>query len=75
MPFPEKRLQVLTRVQERVRVAMDRSGFGNCRYYGDAVLRLDYAVWKNQFHAGRSTLPPDWEHDFWQSAGRCLAGR
>ena len=75
MPFTAKRFEVLETVQGDVQAAMRRLGYGNCPYYGEAVLRLDYVRWWDQYHGGLVNSPPDWEHDFWDGAVKCASGR
>jgi hypothetical protein len=75
MPFTAKRFETLEKVQGDVQAAMQQLGRGNCPYFGEAVLRLDYVRWKSQYRGGLTTAPPDWEHDFWDSAAKCAAGR
>lgn len=72
-PFLEKRPEILAQVQQRVREAMARAGYGDCPYYAQAVMRIDHSVWRDHYSQGAAQLPIDWEHDFWKSAGRCLA--
>lgn len=72
-PFLEKRPEILAKVQRRVRDAMARAGHGDCPYYAQAVVRIDHSVWRDHYSQGAAQLPIDWEHDFWKSAGRCLA--
>lgn len=73
--FSERRNEVLSKVAQRVQQAMALSGYGNCDYYGQAVARLDYEVWKDQYKGGMTaSVPVDWEHDFQSSARKCLVG-
>ena len=71
MPAPEKRQQLMVKVQQRVRSAMANSGYGDCEYYADAVVRLDQVIWRDQYRSGVAQLPVDWDHDFWKSARTC----
>jgi len=71
MPAPEKRRLVLAKVQQRIQKAMQEIGYGNCDYYGEAVMRMDAKVWRDHYQSGIEQLPIDWEHDFWKSAQRC----
>ena len=73
MPAPEKRRQILAKVQQRVRSAMAHAGYGDCKYYSDAVMRLDQSIWQDEYALTVDQLPVDWEHDFWKSAQRCAA--
>jgi hypothetical protein len=68
-------MRVLDRMQKRVRAAMASAGFGDCRYYADAVHRIDEIVWADHYRNGPPALPVDWEHNLWKSAAVCLAGR
>ncbi|MBI5258341.1 MAG: hypothetical protein HY855_17685 [Burkholderiales bacterium] len=69
VPYPEVRQQILERIGGRVKLAMDRSGYGSCPYYGEAVYRLDERIWEGQM--SQPPPVPDWEHDFWSSAMKC----
>lgn len=71
VPYPEVRQQVLERVRSRVMLAMERSNYGRCPYYGDAIYRLDERIWEGQ--VSQPPPVPDWEHDFWTAAKRCMA--
>jgi hypothetical protein len=76
LPFSDYRLLMLAEVQRAVHDAMQRTGHGDCPYYSRAVLRLDRAIWRDQYAGGMTnTLPVDWEHSFRQSAVKCLTGR
>jgi hypothetical protein len=76
LPFGEYRLRILDEVQRSVRDGMQRIGYGNCEYYGGAVMRLDRSIWADQYAGGMTNaLPVDWEHSFRQSALKCLSGR
>lgn len=75
-PFPAFRLEMIGGIEKKVQAAMERSGYGNCPYYGDAVYRLDQSVWKREYDGAlTSQLPIDWEHSFRLSAVKCLTGK
>ncbi len=68
--YASERRRILNSVAQRTAHAMTRTGQGSCLYYGNVVLAWDYLSWKHQ--TLRMDVPLDWEHNFLDSAAKCL---